>query len=103
MAQPPILSLEGLGLQQGGRWLFGGPKPGAKGSGGAEPIDLHVLPGHLVAARDFRHRQRRIGVEEFQHRAIARRQAVCAEIAVSGLRHGAKQAPNQPDDLVIGR
>ncbi|WP_394271108.1 ABC-F family ATP-binding cassette domain-containing protein [Qipengyuania sp.] len=25
MAQPPILSWEGLGLQQGGRWLLGGP------------------------------------------------------------------------------
>ncbi|MEM9085150.1 MAG: ABC-F family ATP-binding cassette domain-containing protein [Pseudomonadota bacterium] len=49
MAQPPILSLEGLGLQQGGRWLFGGPKPGAKKSGGAEPIDLHVLPGDRLA------------------------------------------------------
>ena len=24
MAQPPILSWEGLGLQQGGRWLLGG-------------------------------------------------------------------------------
>lgn len=45
MAQPPILSLEGLGLQQGGRWLFGGPKPGD----GAEPIDLHVLPGDRLA------------------------------------------------------
>ncbi|MEM6856578.1 MAG: ABC-F family ATP-binding cassette domain-containing protein [Pseudomonadota bacterium] len=45
MAQPPILSLEGLGLQQGERWLFGGPKPGE----GAEPIDLHVLPGDRLA------------------------------------------------------
>ncbi len=45
MAQPPILSLEGLGLQQGGRWLFGGPKPGE----GAQPIDLHVLPGDRLA------------------------------------------------------
>ncbi|MCK0128732.1 ATP-binding cassette domain-containing protein [Erythrobacter sp. F6033] len=45
MAQPPILSLEGLGLQQGGRWLFGGPHPGE----GAEPIDLHVLPGDRLA------------------------------------------------------
>ncbi|TRD10480.1 ATP-binding cassette domain-containing protein [Erythrobacter insulae] len=45
MAQPPILSLEGLGLQQGGRWLFGGPQPGQ----GAEPIDLHVLPGDRLA------------------------------------------------------
>ncbi|GMN02778.1 ABC-F family ATP-binding cassette domain-containing protein [Erythrobacter sp. MTPC3] len=41
MAQPPILSLEGLGLQQGGRWLFGGPD--------VEPIDLHVLPGDRLA------------------------------------------------------
>lgn len=45
MAQPPILSLEGLGLQQGGRWLFGGPKPGE----GAEPIDLHILPSDRLA------------------------------------------------------
>ncbi len=45
MAQPPILSLEGLGLQQGGRWLFGGPQPRK----GAEPIDLHVLPGDRLA------------------------------------------------------
>ncbi|MEO0417230.1 MAG: ABC-F family ATP-binding cassette domain-containing protein [Pseudomonadota bacterium] len=45
MAQPPILSLEGLGLQQGGGWLFGGPKPGE----GAKPIDLHVLPGDRLA------------------------------------------------------
>jgi len=41
MAQPPILSWEGLGLQQGGRWLFGGPN--------VEPIDLHVLPGDRLA------------------------------------------------------
>lgn len=41
MAQPPILSWEGLGLQQGGRWLFGGPD--------VEPIDLHVLPGDRLA------------------------------------------------------
>ena len=34
MAQPPILSWEGLGLQQGGRWLFGGPDQ--------DPIDLHI-------------------------------------------------------------
>ncbi|WP_299191970.1 ATP-binding cassette domain-containing protein [uncultured Erythrobacter sp.] len=45
MAQPPILSLEGLGLQQGARWLFGGPRAGE----GAEPIDLHVLPGDRLA------------------------------------------------------
>ncbi|MFL0356993.1 ABC-F family ATP-binding cassette domain-containing protein [Erythrobacter sp. GH1-10] len=41
MAQPPILSLEGLGLQQGGRWLFGGPD--------VEPIDLHVGPRDRLA------------------------------------------------------
>ncbi|MEE4155188.1 MAG: ATP-binding cassette domain-containing protein [Erythrobacter sp.] len=45
MAQPPILSLEGMALQQGGRWLFGGPQPGQ----GAEPIDLHVLPADRLA------------------------------------------------------
>ncbi|MEE4315939.1 MAG: ABC-F family ATP-binding cassette domain-containing protein [Erythrobacter sp.] len=45
MAQPPILSLEGLALQQGGRWLFGGPTP----TSGAAPIDLHVLPGDRLA------------------------------------------------------
>ncbi|MEE4205230.1 MAG: ABC-F family ATP-binding cassette domain-containing protein [Erythrobacter sp.] len=45
MAQPPILSLEDLSLQQGGRWLFGrGPN-----SDGPEPIDLHVLPGDRLA------------------------------------------------------
>jgi len=49
MAQPPILSLEGLGLQQGGRWLFGGAKPGTKDPGAAEPIDLHILPGDRLA------------------------------------------------------
>jgi len=45
MAQPPILSLEGMALQQGGRWLFGGPQPDQ----GAEPIDLHILPGDRLA------------------------------------------------------
>ena len=45
MAQPPILSWEGLGLQQGGRWLFGG----APSAGGAAPLDLHVLPGDRLA------------------------------------------------------
>ncbi|MEP1421728.1 MAG: ATP-binding cassette domain-containing protein [Erythrobacter sp.] len=45
MAQPPILSWEGLSLQQGGRWLFGGPQPGD----GAQPIDLHILPGDRLA------------------------------------------------------
>ena len=45
MALPPILSLEGLALQQGGRWLFGGPTA----TSGAAPIDLHVLPGDRLA------------------------------------------------------
>ena len=45
MAQPPIFSLEGVALQQGGRWLFGGPVP----TGGVSPIDLHVLPGDRLA------------------------------------------------------
>ncbi|MFB0613352.1 ABC-F family ATP-binding cassette domain-containing protein [Aurantiacibacter poecillastricola] len=37
MAEPPILSWEGLGLQQGGRWLFGDPADG-------EGLDLHIGP-----------------------------------------------------------
>ncbi|ALE15966.1 ABC transporter, ATP-binding protein [Altererythrobacter epoxidivorans] len=41
MAQPPILSWEGLGLQQGGRWLFGGPD--------YEDIDLHIGPRDRLA------------------------------------------------------
>lgn len=41
MAQPPILSLEGIGLQQGGRWLFGGPD--------SEPFDLHIGPRDRLA------------------------------------------------------
>ena len=45
MAQPPIFSLERLALQQGGRWLFGGPTP----TSGAAPIDLHVMPGDRLA------------------------------------------------------
>lgn len=45
MALPPIFSLEGLALQQGGRWLFGGPTPDS----GAAPIDLHVMPGDRLA------------------------------------------------------
>lgn len=50
MAQPPILSWEGLSLQQGARWLFGGPQPGPNGrQEGAEPIDLHILPGDRLA------------------------------------------------------
>ena len=36
MAEPPILSWEGLGLQQGGRWLF-------------EDLDLHVGPRDRLA------------------------------------------------------
>jgi len=36
MAQPPILSWEGLGLQQGGRWLFSG-------------LDLHIGPRDRIA------------------------------------------------------
>lgn len=42
MAEPPILSLEGLGLQQGGRWLFGDP---AHGDG----LDLHIGPRDRLA------------------------------------------------------
>ena len=45
MARPPILSWEGLGLQQGGRWLFGAP-PATGGSGG---IDLHIGPRDRLA------------------------------------------------------
>ncbi len=45
MAQPPILSLEGIALQQGARWLFGGPHEDS----GTPPIDLHVLPGDRLA------------------------------------------------------
>jgi ATP-binding cassette subfamily F protein uup len=45
MAQPPVFSLEGIALQQGARWLFGGPHEGS----GAAPIDLHVLPGDRLA------------------------------------------------------
>ena len=45
MAAPPILSLEGIALQQGARWLFGGPHEGS----GTPPIDLHVLPGDRLA------------------------------------------------------
>ncbi|WBY17837.1 ATP-binding cassette domain-containing protein [Erythrobacteraceae bacterium WH01K] len=41
MAQPPILSWEGLGLQQGGRWLLGGPD--------REDIDLHIGPRDRLA------------------------------------------------------
>ena len=45
MAAPPILSLEGIALQQGARWLFGGPHADS----GTPPIDLHVLPGDRLA------------------------------------------------------
>ena len=41
MAQPPILSLEGIGLQQGGRWLFGGP--------GTDGLFLHIGPRDRIA------------------------------------------------------
>ncbi|WP_394726877.1 ABC-F family ATP-binding cassette domain-containing protein [Altererythrobacter sp. GH1-8] len=41
MAQPPILSWEGLGLQQGGRWLLGGPD--------REALDLHIGPRDRLA------------------------------------------------------
>lgn len=41
MAQPPILSWEGLGLQQGGRWLLGGLE--------REDIDLHIGPRDRLA------------------------------------------------------
>ncbi|MDT0576547.1 ATP-binding cassette domain-containing protein [Croceicoccus sp. F390] len=41
MAQAPILSWDGLGLQQGGGWLFGGP--------GTDGLDLHVGPRDRLA------------------------------------------------------
>ena len=41
MAHPPILSWENLGLQQGGRWLFGGPSQ--------DNIDLHIGPRDRLA------------------------------------------------------
>jgi ATP-binding cassette subfamily F protein uup len=41
MAQPPILSWEDLGLQQGGRWLFGGPD--------RDPLNLHIGPRDRLA------------------------------------------------------
>ncbi|MXO96089.1 ATP-binding cassette domain-containing protein [Erythrobacter aquimaris] len=41
MAQPPILSLEGMALQQGGKWLFGGPDH--------DPLDLHIGPRDRMA------------------------------------------------------
>ena len=45
MAQPPILSLESIGLQQGGRWLFGGP-PAQEDTA---LLDLHVGPRDRLA------------------------------------------------------
>ncbi|MGV3556469.1 MAG: ABC-F family ATP-binding cassette domain-containing protein [Croceibacterium sp.] len=41
MAEPPILSWEGLGLQQGAGWLFGGPQ--------TDGMDLHVGPRDRLA------------------------------------------------------
>ena len=41
MAEAPILSWEALGLQQGGRWLFGGPETGG--------LDLHIGPRDRLA------------------------------------------------------
>jgi ATP-binding cassette subfamily F protein uup len=41
MAQPPVFSLEGVALQQGGRWLFGGPDHDA--------LDLHIQPRDRLA------------------------------------------------------
>lgn len=41
MAQPPILSLESISLQQGGKWLFGGPDHDA--------LDLHIGPRDRIA------------------------------------------------------
>jgi ATP-binding cassette subfamily F protein uup len=46
MAEPPILSWEGLGLQQGGGWLFGAPPSVPNGGAG---MDLHVGPRDRLA------------------------------------------------------
>jgi ATP-binding cassette subfamily F protein uup len=46
MAEPPILSWEGLGLQQGGGWLFGAP-PGVHNGGPG--MDLHIAPRDRLA------------------------------------------------------
>jgi ATP-binding cassette subfamily F protein uup len=46
MAEPPILSWEGLGLQQGGGWLFGAP-PGFPNGGAG--MDLHIGPRDRLA------------------------------------------------------
>jgi ATP-binding cassette subfamily F protein uup len=45
MADAPILSWEALGLQQGGRWLFGGPDLAGNWGG----IDLHIGPRDRLA------------------------------------------------------
>ncbi len=45
MAEAPILSWESLGLQQGGRWLFGGPDLEDNWSG----LDLHIAPRDRLA------------------------------------------------------
>ena len=47
MAEPPILSLEGIGIHQGGRWLFG--DPAASGPTGADGLDLHIGPRDRIA------------------------------------------------------
>ncbi|TIX51915.1 ABC-F family ATP-binding cassette domain-containing protein [Alteraurantiacibacter aquimixticola] len=41
MAEPPILSWEGLGLHQGEGWLFGGPD--------TDGLDLHIAPRDRLA------------------------------------------------------
>ncbi len=46
MAEPPILSLEGLGLQQGGRWLLGDPNDGPNDG---EGLNLHIGPRDRMA------------------------------------------------------
>jgi ATP-binding cassette subfamily F protein uup len=46
MAEPPILSWEGLGLQQGGGWLFGAP-PGVHNGGPG--MDIHIAPRDRLA------------------------------------------------------
>jgi len=45
MAEPPIFSWEGLGLQQGGRWLFGAPD----NEGGSGGLDMHIGPRDRLA------------------------------------------------------
>lgn len=46
MAEPPILSWEGLGLQQGSGWLFGAPP---QVLGGGAGLDLHIGPRDRLA------------------------------------------------------